>query len=550
MALLFSFKERTSILDTLNRYSFDVLIIGGGITGAGIALDAASRGLSVALVEMQDFSSGTSSRSTKLVHGGLRYLKQLEFSLVSQVGKEREIVYENAVHVTKPEKMILPIYKEGTLGSFSTSVALRLYDQLAGVKKSERRNMLSKKETLKLVPLLKEEGLKGSGEYVEYKTDDARLTIEVIKKAVEYQAVCLNYAKFIEFVYKKKKLIGAKVRDEISGETITIHATQIVNATGAWVDKIQSLDVKQKKKSLILTKGIHIVIDQSKFPLSQAVYFDTTDNRMVFAIPRDGKVYIGTTDTFYKGDPAHAHATKEDVEYLLEAVQHTFPKINLSIKDVESTWAGIRPLITDNGKRPSEISRKDEIWESPSGLLSIAGGKLTGYRKMAEQIVDQIVKQHRFRHARKCMTEHLSLSGAKGINSINFGNYVKNKAVEGERLGLTYEEAKQLVKRYGTNIDYIYKYLKVVDYSKVTIPLALYVELLYTIYYEMVYTPSDFFIRRTGYLYFDIEKVEKYKDEIFNIMSNIIGYSESEKLFYKIQLEQLIEEAKNPSSKG
>lgn len=544
MALLFSFKDRAQILEILNLYSFDVLIIGGGITGAGVALDAASRGLSVALVEMQDFASGTSSRSTKLVHGGLRYLKQMELGLVSQVGKEREIVYENAVHVTTPEKMILPIYKEGSLGTVSTSMALRLYDQLANVKKNERRKMLSKKETLKLIPILKEEGLKGSGEYVEYKTDDARLTLEVLKKAVEYQAVCLNYAKVFEFVYEKKKLVGAKVRDEITGETITIHATQIVNAAGPWVDEIQSLDVKQKKKNLLLTKGVHIVIDQSKFPLYHAVYFDTKDNRMVFAIPRDGKVYVGTTDTFYKEDPAFVHAEKEDVQYLIEAVHYMFPKIRLSINDVESTWAGIRPLITEKGKKPSEISRKDEIWESPSGLFSVAGGKLTGYRKMAEQIVDKIVKKHRFRHAKKCITEHLSLSGAKGINSINFQDYVKNKAKQGVNHGLSYEEAEQLVKRYGTNINDLYQYLIVVENSNVKIPIALYAELLYTIYFEMVYTPCDFFIRRTGYLYFDIEKVEKYKNEVLDILSNIIGYTEDEKNFYKIQLEERIEEAK------
>lgn len=547
---MFSFKDRTKILDTLNRYAFDVLIIGGGITGAGIALDAASRGLSVALVEMQDFASGTSSRSTKLVHGGLRYLKQREFGLVSQVGREREIVYENAVHVTTPVKMILPIYKEGTLGSFSTSVALRLYDQLAGVKKSEKRKMLSKKETLDLVPLLKEEGLKGSGEYVEYKTDDARLTIEVLKKAVEFQAVCLNYAKVIEFVYQKKKLVGAKVRDEISGETITIHAAQIVNATGPWVDKIQALDVKQKKKNLILSKGIHIVIDQSKFPLQHAVYFDTQDGRMIFAIPRESKVYVGTTDTFYHGDPALVQATKEEVEYLIESIQNKFPKVTLSSNDVESTWAGIRPLIMEKGKNPSEISRKDEIWESPSGLLSIAGGKLTGYRKMAQEVVDKIVKKHRFRHANSCVTEDLSLSGAKGINASNFINYVKNKARIGTELGLTYEEAEKLVQRYGTNIDDIYQCLKAIEHLNGNIPLSLYAELLYSIYYEMVMTPCDFFIRRTGYLYFDMNKVEKYKDEVINIMSNIIGYSENEKLFYKIQLEQLIEEAKNPANKG
>ncbi|MFY3792756.1 glycerol-3-phosphate dehydrogenase/oxidase [Ureibacillus sp. MALMAid1270] len=544
---MYSFKDRGHILNTLNTYSFDVLVIGGGITGAGIALDAASRGLSVALVEMQDFAAGTSSRSTKLVHGGLRYLKQFEVGLVADVGREREIVYENAVHVSKPEWMLLPIYKEGSLGSVTTSVALKLYDRLAKVRKDERRQMLSKKETLNKVPFLKEEGLKGAGYYVEYKTDDARLTMEVIKKAVEYQAVCINYTRVTDFIYKKKKLIGATVKDEISGETITIHAHQIVNATGAWIDELNSLEQKQaqSKKQLRLTKGIHIVIDQAHLPLEQAIYFDTEDERMVFAIPRDGKTYVGTTDTFYEEDPINPVATKEDVRYLIEAINFIFPSLNVQPQHVESTWAGVRPLILEEGKKPSEISRKDEIWTSKSGLMTIAGGKLTGYRKMAEEVVDRIVKKHHFKHATPCITKVLALSGAKGLNSQNFEDYIKNKAKVGELLGFSYDEAKVLTTKYGTNVDDVYVHSK--SYHTDTgLPLSLYAELKYAIENEMAYTPSDFFIRRTGLLYFEIEQVEKYKEAVLNIMSEIIGYSETEKLIYQAQLDLFIDDAKNP----
>lgn len=542
---MFSFNDRANLFYTLNSYSFDVLVIGGGITGAGIALDAASRGLSVALVEMQDFAAGTSSRSTKLVHGGLRYLKQFEVGLVADVGREREIVYENAVHVTKPEWMLLPIYKEGSLGSLSTSVALKLYDRLAQVRKDERRKMLSKKETLTKVPFLKGEGLKGAGYYVEYKTDDARLTIEVLKKAVEYQAVCVNYARVTDFIYKKKKLVGATVKDEISGDTITIHAHQIVNATGAWIDELQSLDQPQKNKNLRLTKGIHIVIDQSVLPLQQAVYFDTEDERMVFAIPRDGKTYVGTTDTFYEDDPINPTATKEDVEYLIKATNFIFPGINVTEQHVESTWAGVRPLIYEEGKKPSEISRKDEIWTSKSGLMTIAGGKLTGYRKMAEDIVDKIVKKHHFKHASSCLTKELALSGAKGLNSQNFKDYIKNKAKVGESLGFTHEDAVTLTTKYGTNVDDVFTHIETY-HTDMDLPLSLYAELRYAIENELVYTPSDFFIRRTGMLYFDIEKVEKYKHAVVNYMSEIIGYSDTEKLIYQTQLDLFIDDAKNP----
>lgn len=543
---MFSFKERPNILNTLNSYTFDVLVIGGGITGAGIALDAASRGLSVALVEMQDFAAGTSSRSTKLVHGGLRYLKQLEVGLVAEVGREREIVYENAVHVTQPEWMLLPLYKEGTLGKITTRAALTLYDRLAQVRKDERRQMLSRKEALAKVPLLKKDGLKGAGYYVEYKTDDARLTIEVLKKAVEYQAICLNYARVTDFVYKKKKIVAANVRDEISGEEITIHAHQIVNATGPWVDEVRKMDRIQNKKSIRHTKGVHIVLDQKRLPLEQAVYFDTEDGRMVFAIPREGKTYIGTTDTFYEDDPIQPIATREDVDYLIKAIRFIFPDVNVTAYDVESSWAGVRPLISQEGKDPSEISRKDELWIAPSGLLTVAGGKLTGYRQMAETIVDRVVKLKKFKHATECITKELSLSGARGLNSSNFVDYVTNKSKEGTELGLTYYNSQRLVRKYGTNVDEVFQYVKAVNNCVPDIPPSLYAELLYGIYFEMVMTPCDFLIRRTGYLYFDIALVERYKEAIIEIMCNILGYSESESVFYRMQLEQFIDEAKNP----
>lgn len=259
---------------------------------------------------MQDFAAGTSSRSTKLVHGGLRYLKNLEVKMVAEVGKERAVVYENGPHVTTPERMLLPIYKGGTFGSFSTSIGLKVYDFLAGVKRDERRKMLNAAETLKREPLLQQDGLKGSGSYVEYRTDDARLTIEVVKRAVELGAVAINYAKMEQFIYKDKKVVGAHVVDQLSGNRIAVYADRIVNATGPWVDSLREKDGSKRGKQLRLTKGVHLVIDQSRFPLKQAVYFDTPDKRMVFAIPRSGKTYVGTTDTFYDADKAHPKRTR------------------------------------------------------------------------------------------------------------------------------------------------------------------------------------------------------------------------------------------------
>lgn len=386
----FSSLKRAETYHKMENEELDLLVIGGGITGAGIALDAATRGMKVAVVEMQDFAAGTSSRSTKLVHGGLRYLKQFEVKMVAEVGKERAIVYENGPHVTTPEWMMLPFYKEGTFGPISTNIGLRVYDFLAGVKKSERRKMFGVEEALRREPLLKKDGLKGAGYYVEYKTDDARLTLEVMKKAVEKGALALNYAKVEELVYENSKLAGVKVQDQIDQSKHVLYAKNIVNAAGPWVDNLREKDGSKKGKTLQLTKGIHLVFDGEKFPLKQAIYFDTPDGRMVFAIPREGKTYVGTTDTVYKADIAHPTMTEEDRDYVLSAIHFMFPDVALGPEDIESSWAGLRPLIHEDGKDPSEISRKDEIFVSDSGLISIAGGKLTGYRKMAESVVDRV----------------------------------------------------------------------------------------------------------------------------------------------------------------
>src|SRR5690625_1033529 len=224
--------KRAQAIQALQQKELDLLVIGGGITGAGISLDATKRGMNTGLIEMQDYAAGTSSRSTKLIHGGLRYLKQFEVGLVAEVGKERAIVYENGPHVTTPEWMMLPFYKGGTFGPLTTNIGLRVYDFLAGVKKDERRKILNPKEALEKEPLLHKDNLRGAGFYVEYKTDDARLTIEVVKKAVELGALASNYIKAIDFLYDDGTVIGVLAEDQISGETFSIYAKKIINATG------------------------------------------------------------------------------------------------------------------------------------------------------------------------------------------------------------------------------------------------------------------------------------------------------------------------------
>lgn len=525
---------------------YDVLVIGGGITGAGIALDATLRGMKVALVEMQDFAAGTSSRSTKLVHGGLRYLKQLHVAMVAEVGKERAVVYENGPHVTTPQWMLLPIYKEGTFGKFSTSLGLGIYDFLAGVKKSEHRKMLTAEETLALEPLLKKEGLLGGGNYVEYRTDDARLTLEVLKAAVDNGAIAVNYAKVVNFLYRNHQVKGVRVLDQITKKGYEIRAKKVVNAAGPWVDEVCQKDFSKRKKHLRLTKGVHIVVDQSFFPLGQSIYFDTPDGRMVFAIPRDGKTYVGTTDTFYDQDPVSPKVLADDRDYLLQGIRCMFPEVNIQEEHIESSWAGVRPLIYKNGQNPSEISRKDEIWEGESGLITIAGGKLTGYRKMAESVVDLLEKrlQEKPNKFKECHTKRYPISGGKVGGSSGFPSFLANKETEAMAFGFTREEGRQLAQLYGSNVDQLFHYGQQFQQAgEKNLPRILYAQLKYAIEQEMAVKPVDFFIRRTGALFFNIHWVHKWKEEVGSFMAKELNWTKKEMGEYEAQLEQELRES-------
>jgi glycerol-3-phosphate dehydrogenase len=547
----FSNLYRRDIVGSLKSQQYDVLVIGGGITGAGIALDATTRGIKTALVEMQDFAAGTSSRSTKLVHGGLRYLKQFEVKMVAEVGKERAIVYENGPHVTTPEWMLLPIHTGGTFGKSSTSIGLRVYDFLAGVKKSERRKMLSAEQTIAKEPLVKQTGLKGGGTYVEYRTDDARLTIEVMKAAVENGAIACNYTKVMKLIYENGKVVGALVQDQLTGEKYAIHAKKIVNAAGPWVDSIREMDQSKKGKVLQLSKGVHLVIDQSRFPLKQAVYFDTPDGRMVFAIPRDGKTYVGTTDTFFKEDAVSPTMTVEDRDYIIKAINYMFPDVKISKKDIESSWAGVRPLIYEEGKNASEISRKDEIWKSKSGLITIAGGKLTGYRKMAEMVVDLLAKEMQIEEGRNfpaCQTKNLPISGGNVGGSSQFASYVSKHINQGGELGLSKVEAESLVRTYGSNIKAVYKLLleNKEDAKKYELPLDLFAKLVYAMEQEMIATPIDFFNRRTGAILFNIQLVQKWKKQVIAYMADKFKWTEQQRKHYSLALEEGLLRAVTP----
>lgn len=522
----FSAHHRKRLLEEMQAEPLDLLVIGGGITGAGIAWDAASRGLSVGLVEKGDYAGGTSSRSTKLIHGGLRYLKQLEIQLVKEVGRERALLYERAPHLVLPRPMMLPIYKGGTYGKLTSSIGLWLYDRLAGVKREERRRMLSREETLEREPLLREKGLKGSGLYVEYRTDDARLTLEVMKTAFSLGAKTVNYAEAESFVYDGDRMTGARVRDRVTGEIYRIGAREVVNAAGPWVDELRKQDGSLKGKRLHLTKGIHLVVSHECLPLGQPIYFDVPDGRMIFAIPRGRITYIGTTDTDYDGPIDSPKLTPQDRDYLLEGVNHIFPRAGLTPEDVESGWAGLRPLIHEEGKSPSELSRKDEIFQSPTGLITIAGGKLTGFRKMAERVVDLVCRRLE-REGRSpftpCRTDRLSILGGGDLGGDGFIHFRKEWMEKLKKGHVTEERANQLIHLYGTQLEQVWERA---EYSAENLLMA---QLEHAVEEEMAVTPSDFLIRRTGDLYFHRQLAEAEAPMVLDYMAGKFNWDEKER---------------------
>lgn len=527
----FSATHRQQTIAQLQDQAFDLLVIGGGITGAGIALDAVSRGLSVAVIDMQDFASGTSGRSTKLIHGGLRYLKQLEFKLVAEVGKERAIIHRIAPHLTHPEPMLLPITRNGSFGRLSTRLGMWFYEWLAGVKRGERHRFLNAADTKAAEPLLNTNGLLGGVIFYEYRTDDARLTLEVMKEAVKWGAIAANYMQATAFVYKNEKVCGVKALDVLTGSVHVLKAEYIVNAAGPWVDELDELDKKGQGSKLNLTKGVHLVVDHQKLPVRQSLYVDTRDGRMVFIIPREGKTYIGTTDTFYKAGKEHPSIAAEDKAYLLTCVNDCFPGNPIALQDLESGWAGIRPLINKPGKGPSEISRKDETFTWPSGLITIAGGKLTGYRKMAQRVVDlvveKIIEQEKDRvQLKTCITDRIMLANSPEAQR-EFSELIEKIKPKVLSLGLSEREADLLISRYGANAEHIYirmEELKHAGYQG-KLPLFMYAQLLYAIHYELCMSPSDFFIRRTSALYFNIREVRQWREVVSQEMQELLGWN-------------------------
>jgi len=542
--IAFSNVNRKGNLKKVAKETYDLVVIGGGITGAGIALDASSRGMKVLLLEKGDFASGTSSKSTKLIHGGLRYLKQFDFWLVKEVGSERAIVHKLAPHLVLPEKMLLPLIEGGSYGKWLTSIGLKVYDILAQVEGEDKRQMLEKKEALKLEPLLPKKILNGAGYYAEYRTDDARLTLENLKTSLQFGAQLFNYTRVTDFIYEDEKVSGVKFTDEVFGDEYSVSSKYVINAAGPWVDELRSVNQSKKGKRLHLTKGVHLVFPKEKLPVKQSVYFDIPDGRMMFAIPRGKVTYIGTTDTNFNLDKDHVTTDIADALYLVSAVNNMFPDIELELDDIISSWAGLRPLIHEEGKSASELSRKDEIFTSDTGLVSIAGGKLTGYRKMAERTVNRIAKKMEEDHdvdLKPCTSDKIPLCGNDFKKFKHVKKYIGAVEEQIKADGFTNYDAWYLVTTYGIQTESILELFAKIQGDKLK-ERMIRAEAQFAIAHEMALNPLDFFIRRTGRLYFDIDSVRKYKAAVFEEFQKAYNYSKEEMEAFSTKLDVQLKE--------
>lgn len=527
--------SRQSFLDRLDQ-TFDLLIIGGGITGAGAARDAARRGLRVCLVEMEDLASGTSSRSSKLVHGGLRYLEQGEFSLVFEAVSERRILMDIAPHLVNPLGFLFPVYKDSRRGVFTVNVGMWLYDGLSLFRSPRIHRNLSRKDVAKEEPALRQEELRGAPLYYDCATDDCRLTLETALDAVENGAVVLTWSKVVGLVRASGgRVSGARVRDELTGKERSVKAHAVLNATGPWTDRTRAMGSGGSAR-LRPTKGIHIVVDAERLKVANAVVcFHPKDGRVLFAIPWGQRTYIGTTDTDFQDDPGQVSADGADVDYLLDASNHYFPEAQLVRDDVISTWAGVRPLISEEGAGDeSSVSREHEIFVDPDGLITIAGGKLTTYRRMGAEVVDRALDLLRLMGKapdtlRPANTEKDPLPGAVGWPEDDDHDAVAAKVLAAGRGSLQEDSARLLADVYGM------RGLDVAALAAADQRLAarlspgrpeILAQVDFAVQRELAQTVRDVLIRRTQMFFKDRDQGLGAVEQVSERMAELLGWDD------------------------
>ncbi len=508
----FSPETREAALAALPGADLDLLVIGGGITGAAVARDAVLRGLRVAVVERADWAAGTSSRSSKMIHSGVRYLQQGDVGLVREAAAERQVLRRIAPHRTRDERFLMPTY--GRAMHAKLGLGLWTFEKVATVPADEKHAMWSRDDTLAREPTLDGTRLYGAATFVEYLTDDARLVLDTVRGAHVAGALCVNHAE-VTALAPGTGTTTVTVRDTCSGRIVTARARVVVNAAGPWVDAVRGLGGALGGTRLHLTKGIHLVVRHDRLPIAHIVVMQAPDRRSVFAVPSGRVTYLGTTDTNYGAPVVHPEITRADADYLLESANRTFAGPPLGHADIVSAWAGLRPLVHEEGKQPSEISRKDEIMSADDGrFLSIAGGKLTTHRRMAERIVD-LVCTHLGRGAVPCRTDTVPLPGgwldAPGRTAL--GARV--------RAALPGPLAERLLWLYGVDCEAI---LRRGASTLAGNPDTLRAEITHAIEHEMALTLEDLLERRTRLLLFAPDQGLGAVDEVAAIAGARLGW--------------------------
>jgi glycerol-3-phosphate dehydrogenase len=543
--------QREQTIQQLQQ-QFDVLIIGGGITGVGAARDAAHRNLKTALVEMEDLAFGTSSRSSKLVHGGLRYLENLEFSLVFEAVSERRVLMNIAPHLVLPLGFLFPVYNKSRRGVFTINLGMWVYDALSLFRSPKLHRNLSVQQVQEEEPKLSTKGLKGAPLYYDCSTDDARLTLETALDAEKHGAIIGTYIKVLSYLRdENKKVIGVRAIDRLTQKEIDIKSSVVINATGPWSDRTRNLESATPKTTLRPTKGIHIVVKSERLKTENAVVcFHPEDGRVLFAIPWGTHTYIGTTDTDYVDDPSNVSASQDDVTYLLEASNYYFPTANLQPNDVISTWAGVRPLVCESAVDglESSVSREHSIRVDSDGLISIAGGKLTTYRLMGQEVVEKAIdclqknsstsdisKAHK-----KPKTDIIPLPGAVDWPQDNNTDSLLQEMIKVAGQSLHRDSAELIVSIYGTRALEIAQLIAnnpTLGQKLIANRPEVFAQIDFAVQSELALSLRDFMIRRTQLFFRDDNQGLDCCTAVGERMKTILDWS-PERLQKEIQLYQ------------
>jgi glycerol-3-phosphate dehydrogenase len=523
----------------------DVLIIGGGITGAGIARDAALRGFRTALVDKSDFGAGTSSHSSRLIHGGIRYLEQRAFRLVFEASHERRVLLKIAPHLVRPLAFLFPVYKGGRIPAWKLRAGMWLYDLLAAFRNVRRHRWLRAKKVRRVEPGLRERGLVGAALYYDAQVDDARLVIATIRSAARAGALVANYVEATGLLKPDGRVRGAAIRDVLTGQAATIRANVVVNATGPWSDALRRLDDPSAHPLLRPTKGAHVVVPRRRIANAHAVtVLSQVDGRVMFVLPWGKLSYIGTTDTDADSSPDAMRVTSSDVTYLLRSANAAFPDARLTTNDVVSAWAGLRPLLRQDHANPSQVSREHHIEESAHGLVTIVGGKLTTYRVMARDVVDRVAKRLHELDGRPVAprppTDRLALPGGEAAEL--------DVLIEAARArGASEATARHLVASYGSEAAAV---LNLVDRQRsLGEPMIagrpeIWAEVTYAVERELAVRVQDILIRRLHLFYESRDQAHAIVAAVATRMKQLLGWDETREAEELRDYFQIVERAR------